>query len=162
MSVCRLRGATFMCVQTETTWCFALFISNPIKFSYIYSSSHSFFSQLPSALNWSSLPSTKMICPSTFSRDPTFVINPQQWDSQVFFTPLQCSVRSESYYIHRGKCNGSPHRRPIISAYDHMHQNSAPFPISPALPPFLPLISVVCFYPAEGVSLSPTAREPWH
>lgn len=44
-------------------------------------------SQLPSALNWSSLPSTKMIYHSTFSCDLTFVINPQQWDSQVLSPP---------------------------------------------------------------------------
>lgn len=84
-----------------------------------------------------------MICHSTFSCDPTFVINPQQRDSQVifFFSPSSAlwSVHSESYYISRGgKCNGSPQRRPIISAYEHMHQNSASLPVSPALPPFFP------------------------
>lgn len=149
MSVCSLCGATFVCVQTT---------SIPLS-AHI---STLFFSQLPPALNWSSLPSVEMIYHSTFSCDPAFVINPQQWDSRVLFSP--CSALSSPNHIISigGKCNGSPHRRPIISAYDHMHQNSASFLFSHALPPFLPLISVVCFYPAGGVSLSPTAREPWH
>lgn len=159
MSVCSLCGATFVCVQTETTSLFPILLSSHVSTHLLTR----FSPQLPSALNWSSLPSVKMIYHSTFSCDPAFVINPHQWDSPVlFFSPCSAPSPPNRIISIGGKCNGSPHRRPIISAYDHMHQNSALFPFSPALPPFLPLISVVCFYPAEGVSLSPTALEPWH